>query len=370
MKRANIIKPQNAFEQKVDNFYTGPWKPLLTTKPHATLPLDKSLATYVDADGTTQYEHLSFLPLSAFSSCYMRQCVANGTRMKKRRRRVNKRSGIYQNANNKTRFKHPYETEILNLTYPKRIYEKRDAVPYLPFESTTATWVDTYEGVLEMLEELKKAKEIAVDLEHHDYRTYTGLTSLMQISTREKDWVVDTLRPWRHKLEVLNEVFADPDIIKVDIETPTCRCSFTNWRRSCTARLWTLFGCNGIWVCISSAYLTRTTHAMPSIIPGKVWRSCLRSSATSTRTRSTRWPIGGYGIYHGRPLPLGSCLTCISQPPPRRDVLLRPLRHALPPLHLRYGPQRASREVRHVGPGKELDRMGAPEVQRDIPPEL
>lgn len=166
MKRANIIKPQNAFERKVDNFDAGPWKPLLTTKPHATVPLEQSLTTFVDGDDTTQY-------------------------------------------------KHPYETEILNLSYPKRIYTKKEAVPYLPFDSTTATWVDTYAGVLEMLEELKKAKEIAVDLEHHDFRTYPGLTSLMQISTREKDWVVDTLRPWRHRLEVLNEVFADPDIIKV-----------------------------------------------------------------------------------------------------------------------------------------------------------
>lgn len=66
-----------------------------------------------------------------------------------------------------------------------------------------------------MLEELKQAKEIALDLEHHDFRSYTGLLSLMQISTREKDWVIDTLQPWRHKLEVLNEVFADPKIVKV-----------------------------------------------------------------------------------------------------------------------------------------------------------
>jgi len=66
-----------------------------------------------------------------------------------------------------------------------------------------------------MLEELKKATEIAIDLEHHDFRSYAGLLSLMQISTREKDWIVDTLVPWRHKLEVLNEVFADPKILKV-----------------------------------------------------------------------------------------------------------------------------------------------------------
>lgn len=69
-----------------------------------------------------------------------------------------------------------------------------------------------------MLAELKQAKEIAIDTEHHDFRTYNGLLSLMQISTRDKDWIVDTLQPWRHKLEVLNEVFADPSIIKVCID--------------------------------------------------------------------------------------------------------------------------------------------------------
>lgn len=66
-----------------------------------------------------------------------------------------------------------------------------------------------------MLSELKTAKEIAVDLEHHDTHSYIGLVSLMQISTRDKDWVVDTLKPWRDQLQVLNEVFADPTILKV-----------------------------------------------------------------------------------------------------------------------------------------------------------
>ena len=65
-----------------------------------------------------------------------------------------------------------------------------------------------------MLEELRSAKEIAVDLEHHDARSYVGLVCLMQISTRERDWIVDTLKPWRRKLECLNEVFADPNILK------------------------------------------------------------------------------------------------------------------------------------------------------------
>lgn len=113
------------------------------------------------------------------------------------------------------RHRHPYETEILNLQYPESMYQEVEPIPYLPFESTTAKFVDTEEGVLEMLEELKAATEIAIDLEHHDLRSYVGLVSLMQISTRDKDWIVDTLKPWRQNLQVLNEVFADPKIIKV-----------------------------------------------------------------------------------------------------------------------------------------------------------
>lgn len=101
------------------------------------------------------------------------------------------------------------------MSYPDSAYKVADPIPWQPVEKTSAKWVDTYEGVLEMLPELKKAKEIAIDLEHHDFRTYTGLVSLMQISTRDQDWIVDTLQPWRQKLEVLNDAFADPSIVKV-----------------------------------------------------------------------------------------------------------------------------------------------------------
>ncbi|KAI0506407.1 ribonuclease H-like domain-containing protein [Xylaria bambusicola] len=166
IRRANVLKPQNTFELKPNNLDTSPWKPILTKKPHATLALDKSIESFTDESQSTQY-------------------------------------------------KHPYETEIRALEYPESIFQPKEPIRYLPFESTTATFVDTFDGVLAMLDELKGATEIAIDTEHHDFRTYTGLLSLMQISTREKDWIVDTLQPWRHKLEVLNEVFADPSIIKV-----------------------------------------------------------------------------------------------------------------------------------------------------------
>lgn len=217
-RRANIIKPQNAFEKKVDNFATGPWKPLLTKKPHATVSLEESLSINDDGNNKNQYEdHSLFLPLLLLSwagAPWDQLSQGARARFRKKSRQLKQR-GARQDANGQFRYKHPYEAEILNLTYPARTYEKLDPIPYQPIETAPAVWVDTYEGVLEMLEQLKQAEEIAVDLEHHDTRSYHGLLSLMQISTREKDWVIDTLRPWRHKLEVLNEVFADPKILKV-----------------------------------------------------------------------------------------------------------------------------------------------------------
>lgn len=105
------------------------------------------------------------------------------------------------------------------MKYPESIYRHAEPIMYQPIDKTSATWVDTFEGVKAMLKELKKAKEIAIDLEHHDFRTYSGLTCLMQISTRDQDWVIDTLQPWRHRLEILNEVFANPSIIKVGLSS-------------------------------------------------------------------------------------------------------------------------------------------------------
>ena len=71
------------------------------------------------------------------------------------------------------------------------------------------------DGVHSMLENLKDETEIAIDVEHHDTHSFVGLVSLMQISTSDHDWIIDTLKPWRRRLEVLNEVFANPQIVKV-----------------------------------------------------------------------------------------------------------------------------------------------------------
>ena len=87
--------------------------------------------------------------------------------------------------------------------------------PRLPkaFEETPFTWVATSEDLANLLQKLRQVSEIAVDLEHHSYRSYYGFVCLMQISTREEDFIIDALA-LREDLEDLNEIFIDSTIVK------------------------------------------------------------------------------------------------------------------------------------------------------------
>ncbi|EER23208.1 3'-5' exonuclease family protein [Coccidioides posadasii C735 delta SOWgp] len=163
---SKIPKPQLSFKTRPNNHASSPFRPILRQKPHALIPLPP-VAEQTSTNGDVEQSE------------------------------------------------HPYAHEIKDCHYPASTYSSSTPQLYKPFESTTATFVNTIEGVKVMLEELKSAKEIAVDLEHHDAHSYHGLVCLMQISTREKDWIVDTLLPWREELQILNEVFADPRILKV-----------------------------------------------------------------------------------------------------------------------------------------------------------
>ncbi|KAK3068834.1 hypothetical protein LTS18_000511, partial [Coniosporium uncinatum] len=187
----NIQKPQQLFEHVPTNTETDAWKPLLTSKPHAIVRLEESLRKIPSEHGD-KYDTQFYLSHYKSTSPEARKLI-----------------------DDQIRYQHPYQAEIEAYRYPNSLYTKADPIPYDPYDDTSATYVDTEKAVLEMLEELKSAKEIAIDLEHHDTHSYIGLVSLMQISTRNRDWIVDTLKPWRRRLECLNEVFADPNILKV-----------------------------------------------------------------------------------------------------------------------------------------------------------
>ncbi|CAG8520332.1 2307_t:CDS:10, partial [Scutellospora calospora] len=159
----NITRPQAKFKDKVDNSGV-PFVPKLPNKPNATVPL--------------------------------------------------KLDGIEEGSS----YPHPYLYEITHLTYPSFIFEEKEPILYQHLETTPLTWVDTLEGLTAMCQKLDTSQEIAVDLEHHDYRSYQGFTCLIQISTRFEDFIVDALE-LRHHLHMLNNSFTNPNILKNSVTT-------------------------------------------------------------------------------------------------------------------------------------------------------
>lgn len=96
----------------------------------------------------------------------------------------------------------PYENEVKHFDgFVKANDEVRAAALKVPAEAmayktlgeTPFTFVDTPDLLDEMATKLSAVTEIAIDLEHHNQRTFLGLTCLMQISTRTEDFIVDTL---------------------------------------------------------------------------------------------------------------------------------------------------------------------------------
>ena len=202
LRSQNIEKPQLTFANKPSNYETSAFKPLLESKPHASVALETAP---VATDDDSQLQYVNHIAIHSRLGLDHISMLRTGS----------KRSSRPADTHFDYRYPHPYQLEIEQYSYPATVYTHAEPTFYHPFESTTATFVDTEEALDEMLQELKKAKEIAIDLEHHDQRSYIGIVCLMQISTRDRDWIVDTLVPWRRKLQVLNEVFADPTIVKI-----------------------------------------------------------------------------------------------------------------------------------------------------------
>ena len=67
---------------------------------------------------------------------------------------------------------------------------------YKPSEETDFLFVDSEEHLATLRNHLNESRvvEIAIDIEAHTMRSYQGLTCLIQISTRFKDFIVDTLK--------------------------------------------------------------------------------------------------------------------------------------------------------------------------------
>ena len=128
------------------------------------------------------------------------------------------------------------------------MFQSQSPIPYKPLEETPFTWVSTPAQLAELIDKLRRAREFAVDLEYHSYRTYGGFVCLMQISTREEDWIVDPFE-LRDELQDLNEVFTNPNITKVGLVLVLLHIWLT-CTRSYMEPTVMLFGSSKISICI------------------------------------------------------------------------------------------------------------------------
>lgn len=120
---------------------------------------------------------------------------------------------------------HPYQTELENLQFSDwQLAAPETKPPKIPVATgpLEATWVDTPEALDELTKRLESAKEISMDLEAHNYRSFAGITCLIQITMgptesepQPRNYLIDPFPLWQKLGAALGPVLANPKIVKV-----------------------------------------------------------------------------------------------------------------------------------------------------------
>ncbi|TKS77447.1 Exosome component 10 [Collichthys lucidus] len=184
----NVARPQLKFKEKVDNSNT-PFIPKIFIKPNAIKPLP---SYFTNKQIRKERPEDIDVPAALADLIHQQRTQEHVEDM----------------------FAHPYQYELDHFIIPEKLLSKPEPQMYKPMAETNCSFIDTLEDLVALNEKLCKLSEFAVDLEHHSYRSFLGITSLMQISTREEDFIIDTLE-LRSELYILNEAFTDPAIVKV-----------------------------------------------------------------------------------------------------------------------------------------------------------
>lgn len=103
--------------------------------------------------------------------------------------------------------------------------QEETPIPPKSLEDTPLILVDTYDLLVSMINDCKTQKMIAIDLEHHNLRSYQGFTCLIQVcfytgrmmhqlSTLSTDYIIDCIKI-REYVYLMNEITTNPSILKV-----------------------------------------------------------------------------------------------------------------------------------------------------------
>ncbi|XP_056129883.1 exosome component 10 isoform X2 [Lampris incognitus] len=188
LQAKNIVRPQLRFKEKVDNSNT-PFIPKIFIKPNAIKPLP---SYFTKKQICKQRPEDLDVPAALADLIHQQRTQKNMEDM----------------------FAHPYQHELDHFITPVKLLSRPEPQMYKPMAETKFSFIYSLEDLVALNEKLAQVSEFAVDLEHHSYRSFLGITCLMQISTREEDFIIDTLE-LRSELYILNETFTDPSIVKV-----------------------------------------------------------------------------------------------------------------------------------------------------------
>ncbi|KAM4016829.1 LOW QUALITY PROTEIN: exosome complex component 10 [Anomaloglossus baeobatrachus] len=184
----NIPRPQLRFKEKIDNSNT-PFLPKIFVKPNAQKPLPEALRTRRDRQQRPEDRDV---PAALADFIHQQRMEQPQDDM----------------------FSHPYQYELDHFVPLESSLKMPEIQPSCPLSESSCRLISTLDDLVQLNEKLLRCSEFAVDLEHHSYRSFLGLTCLMQISTRTDDYIIDVLE-LRGDLYILNESFTDPAIVKV-----------------------------------------------------------------------------------------------------------------------------------------------------------
>ena len=243
-----VIKKEVNLENDVkdiDNSYY-PFIPKLTEKPNSIKPLDKEITDalklreenkeklklkYEDSKNKEIQKALFYNPYKTEIENFFKSKEKYLTELEEKYIELKDNILLEENNNDNNKMEEEEDDmdniEVVKFIEVNSIEEKNKKMlniknkefsffitSFKPEKETKLTFIDTKELFEEFLNEISKYDEIAVDLEHHSKESYLGITCLIQISTREADYILDAikLRPYLNKL---NLIFTNPNILKV-----------------------------------------------------------------------------------------------------------------------------------------------------------
>ncbi|KAG8470867.1 hypothetical protein KFE25_009288 [Diacronema lutheri] len=225
-----LLRPQLRWKTAVDNS-DAPFVPKLTSKPNALVPLDEAMAYAVAAASATGGECVMAVqrpsegpggpgappssdPHAARAAALRAHASALGLVGAAAGDGSTRSGALGPNAAGAYTFGHPYDAELAAFAPSAEQLRVRAEQLYRPLHETPCEWVDDEASLERMLEHLSGHDEIALDVEHHSLHSYRGFSCLLQISSRERDYLVDALE-LRDGLGALNELLTDPRVTKV-----------------------------------------------------------------------------------------------------------------------------------------------------------